>query len=179
MPSLQNLPYRLRQLLVAVYLQHITIRLQRMRLLQVGGRTLNGQKDQFDGESRCPDLRGRFEAIHEGHADVGNNQVRLQSLCGFDQLHAILRGAYNLVIIYEQAAYFFQHFRLIIRQQNPRLRQVHTPLARPCNESEPDRPEDISLESSARALSRPFVFHQDTYGGSSLRLGFALALTPE
>src|SRR5437868_3513151 len=110
--------HRSRQLLVRVDLQHVALRSQRPSLFQIGRARLHGQEYQLRSHSQAANPGCRLKTGHQRHADIGDDQVRLELLRRLDQRCPILDRGYNVVVAFQEALDLLKHGSVIVSQED-------------------------------------------------------------
>src|SRR6267378_5661760 len=88
---------------------------------------MHSQKNNLRGTICFPQLIDSFDAIHHGHRNVGDDDIRLEIQAGLKQGAAISHDSNNFKRWPQKPLYNFQKLRMVISQQNSYF--VH--LARP------------------------------------------------
>jgi hypothetical protein len=79
---------------------------------------MNGEKNELCFQAERANFRGGLEAIHAGHADIGNDEIRIQSLRDFTQDVPVTYGSGNVMMPVEQGPELLDELRMIVREQN-------------------------------------------------------------
>ena len=77
---------------------------------------MHGQENELGFRPLLADLAGGVDAIEQGHADVQNDEVRLQAPGGFDQSAAVFDLADDIAEMLKQAADSEQDQGVIVGQ---------------------------------------------------------------
>ena len=106
-------------MLGGIRLEDVTVGAQRPGLLHIGCRRLDGKKNKFGRNPGGSELGRGFETIHNGHADIGDDEIRLEPLPSLNQGRSILDAADDVVVRLEELLNLLEHGGMVISQQNP------------------------------------------------------------
>jgi hypothetical protein len=106
------------QALVGVGLENVTVGAQCPGLLEVRRARLDGKKDEFGRDTGGTELGSSFKAVHDGHADVGDDEVGLEALGRFYQGSTVFDPADDVMVRLQEALHLLEHGDVIICQEN-------------------------------------------------------------
>ena len=79
---------------------------------------MHGEEDELCAEAAGTDFRDSLKTGHDRHADVANNQVRLQDLDSLGECLSIQDSTRDFVVATEERSEFLKELGVIVSEEN-------------------------------------------------------------